>query len=163
MNCRAYWLASVSAALCLVLGCGDSGKTDGKTDKTGGKTTAGGAKHPPHGPNDGHLFELKAADGSKAMVEIFEKDEEVLAALFAADGKTALPSSAAEATVEVTVGDKPKASFKLKGEMKDGKASRYGSKDEKFHETLEAKGAKANFLVDIDGKSYSGEIAHMHH
>ena len=61
-------LSPALVALLALAGCGDS-KTDSKT------SPKPQAKHPPHGPNHGHLFELEAEGGEHLHVEFFEDEK----------------------------------------------------------------------------------------
>jgi hypothetical protein len=144
-------------ALLALAGCGDTAKTDGKT-----KTGTPEAGHPAHGLNDGHVFELAAKDGKHLHVEFFEdKDHKLVAVLLGDDEKTEVQSSAEDATIEMTTGEKQ--TFKLKAEAKDGKASRYSSADKEALAALKAKGAKIKFHVEMDGKTYTAEADHILH
>ncbi len=149
-------------ALLAVTGCGDTTKTDPKT-KTPSKQQA---KHPAHGPNDGHLFELRTeGEGGKSLhVEFFEdeKAKKLVAVLLGEDKKQEVQSAAAEATIEVTTGTEEKP-FTLKAEAKDGKASRFSSADKAVLKAVEAKDAKIKFQVAVDGKTYTVEAEHILH
>jgi hypothetical protein len=155
------FFAPVAAALLMFPGCGDN-KTD-KTDKT--KTTAktGGGRHV-HGPNDGHLLELKAAGGDHVHVEFVEdeKAKKLTAVLLDEDKKTEVQSSADKATLEVTTGGETK-SFTLAAEAKDGKASRYSSAEEGLLAAVKPKDAKVKFQVELDEKTYTAEGTQIVH
>jgi len=153
-----HFLCPALVALLVLAGCGDDGKTDGK--KSPSKQQA---KHPGHGPNDGHLFELEAEGGEHYHVEFFEdeKAKKLVAVLLGADSKTEFQSSAAEATLETTAGS-DKKSFKLKAEAKD-KASRYSTDDASALEAVKAKDAKFKFQIEIDGKTYTAQGEDMVH
>jgi hypothetical protein len=151
----------VACPLILVLGCGDSGKTDPKP-KQGSKQHSDA--HPPHGPNDGHVFELEAEGGQHLHVEIVEDGaaKKLTAVLLGEDMKKEVQSSAAEATIETASGGQNK-SFQLKAEGKGGKASRYSSTEAALLEAVEAQGTKITFQVEVDGRRYKADVKHVVH
>jgi hypothetical protein len=159
----AYALAL--AAVVALVGCGDAKTGDGK--KTNESKTKPSAKadekhHPAHGPHDGHVFELTPEGFKHAHVEIVEDEKKVTAYLLDAEIKNEIQSAAAEATIEITTGGQKK-SFTLKGEIKDGKASRYSSTDADLLKAIDAKDAKIAFRVELDGHRYNAEVEHVVH
>jgi hypothetical protein len=161
MSCqRCVRLLSPSlVALLLLAGCGDSTPTP-KTKSPPQPE----AKHPAHGPNDGHVFELHADGGEHLHVEFFEdeKAKKLVAVLLGDDEQKEVQSSATEATLEVTAGGEKKE-FKLKAEAKDNKASRYSSADKATLDAVKAQGAKVKFQVAVGGKTYTAEAEHIVH
>ncbi len=118
---RSHLVFALLVTVALV-GCGDTKTQDSKTPesktKTQPKTQA--KHHPPHGPHEGHVFELIPEGFQHVHVEIVEDDDakKVIAYLLDAEMAKEVQSSAAEATIEITT-DGQKKAYTLKGELKE--------------------------------------------
>lgn len=117
--------------------------------------------HPEHGPHEGELIELGMEDYHAEMVH-------------GADGISIyLLDSAATTTVPIA-SDKLVISLKHDGAVKtfdlaatpeaadpDGQSCRFVSADAELHQWLDD-GAVGAITVEIDGKSFTGRVAHDH-
>ncbi|HSG73190.1 MAG TPA: hypothetical protein VLA12_22435 [Planctomycetaceae bacterium] len=154
------------AALCLgVAGCNPEG-SDSSTEPAPynslpDRTDA--HSHAEHGPHGGDLIELGNEDYHAEMVH---GDDDVISFyILGSDAKTAVPISATELIVNVTHDGKPEQ-FKLaaspdKGDP-EGKSSRFISEHAELNEHLHEDHPQAKLVVDIEGKQYTGKIAHDH-
>lgn len=79
--------------------------------------------------------------------------------------KVAVPIDATKLTINITH-DGNAEQFRLPADRDaadpDGKSSRFSLKDEELAKDLESHDASARLVVMINGKSYSGKIAHAH-
>ena len=118
--------------------------------------------HPEHGPHGGELIEL----GQETFHgELIHDDKQVT--IYVLDG-TATKSAAIEAK-SVTLGlkhDGTVQSFELSASPDegdpDGSSSRYTSNDSTLCQWLEHE-AEGSLMMEIDGKSYTGQIEHHDH
>jgi len=150
-----FWLA----------GCSDSGTgappviSDGPP---GGGSHAEHA-HPSEGPHHGDLVELgdeefhaEVVRGEGGSVSIYILDSVA---------KIAVPIDVPELTINITH-DGNAEQFKLPADRDasdpEGKSSRFSLKDEELASDLDSHAAAAKLVVMINGKSYSGKIAHDH-
>ena len=157
-NAPAVLVFALAVAL---TGCGDTKSPESKT-KTPPKSQA---EHPPHGSHGGHVFEATPEGFQRVRVEVVEDDDakQVVAYLRAADLKDEVQSSAGEATMEITKKDGQKKTYRLKGEMKDGKTSHYSSSDPELSEAIDARGAEVVLRFELDGKRYNVKVEHVAH
>jgi hypothetical protein len=155
-------------AVAVLLGCGDSKTQESKTpeSKTNPhpKAQAKYQYHSPHGPHHGHVFTLIPEGFPHVPVEIVDDDDakKVVAYLWDPRMEKEASSSAAEATIDITKKGETKT-YRLKGEMKDGKASSYSSSDPELLDAIDAKGAKVVFHLELDGKRYYVNVEHVEH
>lgn len=119
--------------------------------------------HASEGPHHGSLIEL----GNEAYhAELVHSDDGAVT-IYILDGsaKTAVPIEAEDVTVNLTHGETAEQ-FKLpaKPDTSDpsGKSSRFELRDEELASDLDAEGANARLVVTIDGKQFTGKIAHDH-
>ena len=141
----------------------------------------GGHSHSSEGPHGGDLIELgndkyhaelvhphdhgddshatgQARDHAHASVEVYILD---------GSAKNVVPIEAAEITLNLSHDGKPEQ-FKLgaRPSRKDpeGKSSRFASDDKELMEHMhEAKHVTGTLVLQINGKSYRGELSHKHH
>lgn len=119
--------------------------------------------HPSEGPHHGDLVELGNEDfhaevvhGEGGSVSIYILDSAA---------KAAVPIDATELTINITH-DGNAEQFKLLADRDasdpEGKSSHFSLKDEELASDLDNHDAAAKLVVVINGKSYSGKIAHDH-
>ncbi len=117
--------------------------------------------HPEHGPHGGELVELGNEAFHIEMIHV--KDA---AAFYVLDGaaKNAVAIAADELTVSLKK-DGEVRSFKLPADAQaddeSGKSSRFASVDKELAKWLET-GAEGVIVVNIDSKSFTGNISHDH-
>ena len=92
-----------------------------------------------------------------------DEAKQVVVYLLAADMKNEVQSPAGEATMEITKKDGQKKAYPLKGEMKEGKTSRYSSSDPELSEAIDARGAEVVLRFELDGKRYNVKVEHVVH
>ncbi|MFK8115454.1 MAG: hypothetical protein AB8B91_24875 [Rubripirellula sp.] len=117
--------------------------------------------HPEHGPHGGDLVELGKED---FHAELVHSDDGI--ALFVLDGgATKQVPIESEKLVMSLKHDGQVASFDLvakpDAEDPDGKSSRFVSADSKLDDWLDA-GAEGAVVIQIQGKQYTGAVAHDH-
>lgn len=119
--------------------------------------------HPSEGPHHGDLVELgneefhaEVVHGEGGSVSVYILDS---------SAKAAVPIDATELTINITH-DGNAEQFKLPADREssdpEGKSSRFSLKDEELASDLDSHDAAAKLVVMINGKSYSGKIAHDH-
>lgn len=155
--------AVVSLGLAVVVGCGDTKQTADKDTKT--KPAKQQAKSHEHehehgGPHEGHLVEL---GGGNYHAEITHDDKTKIFGVYLLDDKAENPvaSEDKELVVSLTVDGEPQQyTLTAAPQPTDppGHSSRYELKDEKLVDAWDAPNAKGRLRVNIDGKSYSGDI-----
>lgn len=160
-------IATLSAVLMLTgVGCnGDTATSDTSNVETepppGTVETA--HDHPTHGPHEGDLIEL----GNEAYHAelVHSEGEEIVIYILGSDAKTAVPIEATEVVVNVVHDGKPEQ-FKLTASAKEGdpegQSSRFTSSDAELSEHVHEEGSEAKLVVVIEGKQYTGKIAHDH-
>lgn len=117
--------------------------------------------HPEHGPHGGDLVEL----GKEAFhAELVHGERGV--AIYVLDGATAKQVAIASEKLVVSLKHEGQiATFDLaadpEGNDPTGKASRFTSTDPKLDQWLDA-GAEGAVVIEIEGKSYTGKLAHDH-
>lgn len=117
--------------------------------------------HPTHGPHGGSLIELGEEEYHAELVHD-EKSQTVTIHILDGAAKEAVAIEAESVTINLTHDGKPAQFTLAAANAQEGKASSFSSNDAKLAEALDAENAKGRLLVDIAGKSYSGEIAHSH-
>lgn len=119
--------------------------------------------HPSEGPHHGDLVELGNEEYHAEVVH--GKEGEVT--VYILDGKAAkaVPIAATEVTINLSHDGKAEQ-FKLAAAPEAGEpagtSSRFAIKDAELASDLDAEGTKAKIVLQIDGKSYTGAIAHDH-
>lgn len=119
--------------------------------------------HPSEGPHHGDLVELgneefhaEVVHGEGGSVSVYVLDSAA---------KVSVPIDATELTINITH-DGNAEQFKLPADRDaadpEGKSSRFSLKDEGLAKDLDSHDASARLVVMINGKSYSGKIAHAH-
>ncbi|QDT16562.1 hypothetical protein [Alienimonas californiensis] len=120
--------------------------------------------HPTEGLHGGGLIELGDEEYHGELIHD-EAAGTVTIYILDAHVEAAVPIDAAEVTVMV-VHDGNRESFKLAADPDagdpEGKSSRFVSSDAELAEHLDHEGETAKLMVKIDGRSYSGDIAHDH-
>jgi hypothetical protein len=120
--------------------------------------------HPTEGPHHGSLIEL---GNEEYHAELLHDEKAGKVTIYVLDGeaKKTVPIPAKELTINLKHGGKGEQ-FKLAAapDMGDpeGKSSRFMSEDKELAEDLDAEGAEARLVVEINGKSYTGDLAHEH-
>lgn len=118
--------------------------------------------HPSTGPHDGHLIELGKEE---YHAELVHDDDAGTVTIYILDhdAKDAVAIDAKELRINLKHDGKGEQ-FKLAAAPQDGdekgKASRFVSRDKELSEDLDHAGAEARLVVEIGGKSYTGEIKH---
>ncbi len=124
-----------------------------------------GHDHPAEGPHHGILIELGNETYHAELVHD-EQSGTVTIYILDSGAKTAVPIDATELTINLKH-DGQGEQFKLAASPDAGdpagKSSRFVSSDAELGEDLEHEGADARLVAVIDGKSYSGDIAHHDH
>ncbi len=168
---RVLCLPMTGVALFWLAGCVESGSTP--SQGTNNATTVTNAPqnsdahaehaHPTEGPHHGDLVELgneefhaEVVHAEGGMVSVYILDS---------GAKAAVPIDATELTINITH-DGHAEQFKLPADRDasdpDSKSSRFSLKDEELASDLDSHDATARLVVTINGKSYSGKIAHIH-
>lgn len=117
--------------------------------------------HPEHGPHGGDLVEL----GKEAFhAELVHSDGGI--AMYVLDGSATKPVAIASEKLVVSLKHNGQvASFDLAAnpDANDppGQTSRFTSTDPKLDQWLDA-GAEGAVVIQIEGKSYTGKVAHDH-
>jgi len=159
------------ALLALVFGAGCSetpkGNTAGK--ETAAKKSGDAHDHDEHahastGPHGGPIIELGKEDYHAELVHD-EGAGTVTVYLLDHEAKGAVAIDAKEVRINLKHDGKGEQ-FKLAASPQEGdeadKSSRFVSEDKHLGEDLDHEAAEARLVVEIDGKSYTGKIAHQH-
>lgn len=120
------------------------------------------AAHPEKGPHDGELIEL----GKEAFhAELVHGDENALSIFVLDSSATKAVSIAAEKLFLNLKNEGEVKTFDLTakrvGSDPEGLSSQFVSTDPMLHQWLDA-GARGKLTIEIQGKSYNGDIAHDH-
>jgi hypothetical protein len=169
------WRVLCLPAACLTVlwfaGCSETGSEPSSGNGASPVVTAGPLEtdthaehaHPSEGPHHGDLVELgneefhaEVVHGDGGSVSVYILDSAA---------KVTVPIDAAELTINITH-DGNAMQFKLPADRDaadpEGKSSRFTLKDEELAKDLDSHDAAARLVVMINGKSYSGKIAHDH-
>lgn len=163
---------TLGLALAGLSGCSDSaappknaaGSKGGPTSASSGGADQHEHAHPDSGPHGGHLIEL---GNEEYHAELVHDEDAGTVTIFLLDGSAENPVAieASEVVVNLKHGGKGEQ-FKLAAQPQDrdpkGKSSRFVSNDKELGEDLDAEGADARLVVEIKGKSYTGEVSHEH-
>ncbi|WP_110766472.1 hypothetical protein [Planctopirus hydrillae] len=160
-------LAGLGLAGSLMTGCGaePGSAKQTKTSATPAKTHDNhGHDHPEEGPHHGQLVEL---GNEEYHAEVVHDDEAGTVTIYLLDGsaKNSVPIEAADVIMNLSLAGKAEQ-FKLPAtpDTNDpaGKSSKFVSQDKVLCEKLDVHGVSARLVVMVDGKSYSGKLAHSH-
>lgn len=153
---------ALSALVLCFTGCNDDASSPSNVESSPPPETTG-HDHPDHGPHGGDLIEL----GNESYhAELVHGDGDELS-IYILDGaaKATVPIDATELVVNVSHDGTPEQ-FKLAAAPAEGdpagKSSRFVANDAELSEHVHEEGAKAKLVVVIDGKQFTGEIAHDH-
>ncbi len=146
-------------------GCGESASTSPEVISDPPPDTAAHAEHnhPSEGPHHGDLVEL---GNEEFHVEVVHGEAgSVTAYILNSTAKVAVPIDAADLAINISHDGKAEQ-FKLLADREasdpEGKSSRFSIKDEELAKDLDDHDSVAKLVVMIEGKSYSGKIAHNH-
>jgi hypothetical protein len=156
------------AAVCFYFsGCA---KSDPQTDadaNPGAVATEDGSDahdiaHPEHGPHEGELIEL----GKEAFhAELVHGDDDALSIFVLDSSATKTVPIAAEKLVLSLKNEEEVKAFDLTakpdGSDPVGLSSQFVSADPLLHQWLD-NGAEGKLMIEIEGKSYNGDVAHDH-
>lgn len=176
MNMRkANWLTVFCCGIGLILmGCNNQEETTKTFDEAGQEDTAmdehdhdhdHGHEHPTEGPHHGSLIEL----GKEAYHGELVHDEKTGAVtVYVLDGaaKKSVPIKAESIMVNVKHDGKgDQFTLTAAPEESDpmGQSSRFVIKDKALGELLDGEDVTARLVLEIDGKSYTGDIAAHDH
>lgn len=119
--------------------------------------------HPSKGPNGGELVELGDEEFHAELV-VNEKTDEVSIYILDNAAKSAVAIDAKEIVINLKHDGKPEQHVLAAAPQATdgaGKSSRFVAKEgAELHGDLEHKGADARLQVTINGKAFSGKIAH---
>lgn len=166
---RSLWPSAIACGLTLTLGCGEAPKPatetvhhegDGHTDH--GAPEAG---HPEAGPHNGHLIELGKEE---FHAELLHDDATHTITLYVLDGSATkmIPLAEKELTINLVADGKP-TQFKIpatpQADDPSGQSTRFELVDETLCKALDDPKSKARLMLTIDGKQFSGDMAHHDH
>ena len=170
MNLPMLSVVCGSLSLALIAGCGDAtppAKTPpAKTveHSKGDGHDHGDAGHAEVGPHDGHLIELGKEEYHAELVHD-EAAGKVTIYVLDSGAKKSVPIEAAELIINLKHDGKGEQ-FKLAAAPQEGdgegKSSRFVSDDKELAEDLDHEGTQARLVIEIGGKSFTGEIKHDH-
>jgi hypothetical protein len=159
-----FTLATVAAYALFIAGCGEapapSPAKPAAHSEGDGHDHAEHA-HAEHGPHGGDLIELGKEE---YHAELVHDEDAGKVTIYILDGsaKQAVPIEATELTINVKHDGKGEQ-FKVAAAPQDGdgegKSSRFVSDDKELAEDIEH---EARLVVEIAGKSFTGEIKHDH-
>lgn len=170
MNLPMLSVVCGSLSLALIAGCGDttppavtpSAKTVEHSKDDGHDHAAEG--HAEHGPHEGSLIELGNEEYHAELVHDEAAGKVTIYVLDSA-AKKAVPIEATELVINLKHDGKGEQ-FKLAAAPQEGdgegKSSRFVSDEKELAEDLDAKGVQARLVIEIAGKSFTGEIKHDH-
>lgn len=157
-----------SLSLALVAGCGETTPPSPPPSKPVAHSEGDGHAehaHPEVGPHKGHLIELGNEEYHAELVHAEDAGGKVTIYVLDSAAKKAVPIEATELTINLKHDGKGEQ-FKLAADPQEGdgegKSSRFVSDDKELAEDLDADGTEARLVVEIAGKSFTGEIKHEH-
>lgn len=163
-----HWLLSLCVTLSFsaaFVGCNsESGDFEETGDAPPDQAQDEPHAHPHEGPHDGSLIEL---GNEEYHGELVHDEKTGAVTIYILDGhvENAVPIAASEITINLTH-DGEAEQFKLAASPDEGdpegKSSRFVSDDEHLSEDLDHDDVKARLVLEIDGKSFAGDIAHDH-
>lgn len=168
MKIRMSLVSALSAIVLAAIGCSEPVKPTpapvkgtAQKEKHDHKHGEGEHAHPEHGPHGGDLVELGKEE---YHAEVVHDEASGKVTIYVLDGaaKKAVPIDAAQVTINVKHDGKGEQ-FEVKAAPQegdgDGKSSRFVSEDKELAEDLEH---EARLVIEIAGKSFTGEIKHDH-
>ena len=122
-----------------------------------------GHEHPSEGPHHGDLVELGKEEYHAEIVH--GKEGKITIYLLDHEAKKSVPTEAKQVMINLVHQGKAEQ-YKLpaapdKGDP-TGKTSRFSLTDKHLAEDLDADGSMAKLVITINGKQYTGKIAHDH-
>ncbi|HVW01852.1 MAG TPA: hypothetical protein VHB77_15980 [Planctomycetaceae bacterium] len=118
--------------------------------------------HAAHGPHEGELIEL---GNEEYHAELLHDDKQVTIYILDSTASKVVAIEAGEVTVNLKHDGKPEQ-FQLAASPDDsdpkGKSSRFTSENAELLGHLDEKDADAKLVVEINGKTYRGSLAHDH-
>lgn len=165
-----FTFATVVAYALFVAGCGEA------PAPSPAPSTGGAAKHDDHGhdhaehahaehgPHEGTLIELGKEEYHAELVHD-EPAGKVTIYVLDSEAKKAVPIAATELSINLKHDGKGEQ-FKLAAAPQEGdgegKSSRFVSDDKELAEDLDHEGTEARLVIEIEGKSFTGDIKHDH-
>lgn len=166
-------LLSYSLALTLAVGCSDSAKPNAKAaaskseqhnhdghDHGDHKHGDAGHAHPDHGPHGGDLVELGKEEYHAEVIH--DDTGKTIVYILDSSAAKAVPIKAADVTINVKRDGKGEQ-YQLVASSQEGdgedRSSRFVSEDDQLGKSLDQ---NARLVVEIEGKSYTGDIKHSH-
>lgn len=170
---RSLGYSAVTCGLAVMTGCGEATKPAAKPAPEIGHHEGDGhadhdahaTGHPEAGPHNGHLIELGKEE---YHAELLHDDATHTITLYMLDGsaKKMVPVAEKDLTVNLVVEGKP-TQFKIPATPQpddpSGQSSRFELVDETLCKSLDDPKSKARLVVTIDGKQFSGDMAHGDH
>jgi len=153
----------LAAAVALWVGGCNRSANHSETPK-GGESGEHDHEHHHHGPHNGHMMEI----GEEEYHAEWTHDEsgKVTFYILDSEAKKDVPVSADEIVIDVKIGDKEPATFKLAAvDPMDGKSSTFETINKQLLGVLEAlsPGVKATLHVNINGKQFDTPIKEHEH
>ena len=180
-------LTLLSMAAFVLSGCTDAPDattttppTTGAGSQTDDGHSHGGHSHPSEGPHGGDLIELGNEEYHAELVHPHDHDDDshstgpdgdhahagVEVYILDSSAKNVVPIEAADITLNLSHDGKPeqfKLSARPSGNDPEGKSSRFASDDKELMEHMhEEKHVTGTLVLQINGKSYRGELSHKH-
>lgn len=169
---RNFGLPAASLVILCFAGCAEADSNSATGGGSSAVSTNGGGNiesdphvhaHPSEGPHHGDLVELGNEEFHAEVVH--GKAGRITVYILDSAAKAAVPIDATELAINIT-NDGNAEQFKLLAERDsadpEGKSSRFSLTDEELASDLDSHDATAKLVVMINGKSYSGKIAHDH-
>ena len=162
VSVTAYALSLAAVMMFSAAGCGEPAAEPAGT--AGNKAPSQEVHaHPSEGPHHGDLVEL---GNEEFHVEVVHGDAgKVSAYILDSTAKAAVPVDSPDLTINISH-DGHAEQFKLLPEKEtadpDGKSSRFSLTDKELAGDLDNHDATAKVVVTIQGKQYTGNIAHAH-
>lgn len=148
--------------LAAMIGCGESESTL-TVDKQEATASADAHGHSETGPHQGSLIEL---GGEEYHAELVHDESSVTVYILDSTAKNTVPIESTSLTISALHDDAPEQ-FLLtavpQSDEPNGKTSKFILADEGLLHALEHHDAQPKLTVEINGKSYRGEIEHEHH
>lgn len=160
-----FWMAALLCLPICAAGCGDAGDYDEySAAKTRSPESSDGHAHPEHGPHEGDLIEL---GDEEYHAELVHDEQSGTVTIYILDGaaKSAVPIAATEVTINVGhEGSSEQFSLTARPDSADpdGKSSRFVTDVAALAEHLEHEEDTKRLVVEIEGKSFNGNIVHHH-
>ena len=164
-----FTLATVVASALFIAGCGEAPAPKPAPAKTETHHEGDGHDHAEHahaetGPHKGQLIELGKEEYHAELVHD-EDAGKVTIYVLDSEAKKAVAIESTELIINLKHDGKGEQ-FKLAAAPQDGdgegKSSRFVSDDKKLAEDLDHAGTQARLVLEIAGKSFTGEIKHDH-